>query len=274
MSHYEGGNPTTIPSLPATAKAPARLGTNKNNRQKNVYLWGMNRKENFEDLATAQVSRAQSRRIRLEPDGEIDYSNSINTDNSNYTNHNEYVGAPNNLYINTASGYTSQNTGLYLHNTDPTESMEMSERGGDDSWTVSAAKASLSFIATDAMILDPSDAAVYKWVGYGIVSAVAGAVLYYNGTSYPKPWYTDRPNNYIPRPLNKPNNKNYFPQGNGNDFIKWIIRLGGVSVLGKKLYDGFYLQPNFMPADNTTFINPLPPPLTPFYTPIPNPNRP
>ena len=146
---------------------------------------------------------------------------------------------------------------------------------GGDGWAVTAAQASLSFMAADAMVLDPSDAAVYKWVGYVIAATVAGAVLYFNGTSnYPGPWYTDRPKNYIPAPLNGPNNRNYFPQGNGNDFIKWTIRLGGASALGKKLYDGFNLQPDFMPADNTNFVNPTPSPMPPFYTPIPNLNKP
>jgi hypothetical protein len=148
--------------------------------------------------------------------------------------------------------------------------------GQGGSWAVTAAQTSLSFMTADVMVLDPSDAAaVYKLIGYGVVATAAWAVLYFNGTSnYPGPWSTDRPKNYIPAPLNGPNNRNYFPQGNGNDFIKWTIRLGGASVLGKKLYDGFNLQPNFMPSDNTNFVNPTPPPMPPFYTPKPNPNRP
>jgi RHS repeat-associated protein len=153
-------------------------------------------------------------------------------------------------------------------------SEDASGQGG--SWAVTAAQTSLSFMTADVMVLDPSDAAaVYKLIGYGVVATAAWAVLYFNGTSnYPGPWSTDRPKNYIPAPLNGPNNRNYFPQGNGNDFIKWTIRLGGASVLGKKLYDGFNLQPNFMPSDNTNFVNPTPPPMPPFYTPKPNPNRP
>ena len=44
--------------------------------------------------------------------------------------------------------------------------------------------------------------------------------------SFPGPWKTDRPTNYIPNSPTSPNNKNYFPNGNGNDFIKWTIRMG------------------------------------------------
>ena len=40
---------------------------------KYMFIFGdMNRKENFEDLATAQVSRAQTRRKRLAPLGRVD----------------------------------------------------------------------------------------------------------------------------------------------------------------------------------------------------------
>ena len=79
----------------------------------------------------------------------------------------------------------------------------------------------------------------------------------------PKPWYTDRPNNYIPTPFNEMNNKNYFPQGNGNDLIKWLIRIGGGAALGKKLYDGLNPElPNVAPLDKTY--------VQPFYAPIPN----
>lgn len=107
----------------------------------------------------------------------------------------------------------------------------------------------------------------------GVATLSYASYIYLNNkSSYPKPWYTDRPNNYIPGPISGFDNKNYFPQGNGNDFIKWAIRLGGASVLGKKLYDGFNYQPHVIPADNTNVINPTPPP--PFYTPIPNPNWP
>jgi RHS repeat-associated protein len=88
--------------------------------------------------------------------------------------------------------------------------------------------------------------------------------------NYPGPWYTDRPKNYIPSPPNGFNNRNYFPEGNGNDFIKWIIRLGGGSVLGKRLYDGFNYPHYIVPADKTDLINPP----QPFHTPIPDPNRP
>ncbi len=103
----------------------------------------------------------------------------------------------------------------------------------------------------------------------GVATLAYGTYIYYN---LPKGLSYDRPENYIPVSPNSPNNENYFPQGNGNDLIKWAIRLGGASVLGKMLYDGFNYQPYVMPADNTNMIYPTPPP--PFYTPIPNPNWP
>ncbi|MBU2558371.1 MAG: hypothetical protein KJ578_11385 [Bacteroidetes bacterium] len=134
-------------------------------------------------------------------------------------------------------------------------------------------------ISHAALVLAPGWSAAYGeptfWgeVAMGVATLTYATYLYLNSTSkFPKPWYTHRPNNYIPAPLNGPNNKNYFPQGNGNDFIKWTIRLGGAAVLGKKLYDGFNYKPHVLPADNTNVIYPAPPP--PFYTPIPNPNWP
>lgn len=106
---------------------------------------------------------------------------------------------------------------------------------------------------------------------------VAGTtlLLYYTlnqsgNISYPGPWVETQPDPtqfpYRPSP-NGPNNKNYFPQGNGNEWVKWAVRLGGAAVLGKKLHEGFNSTPYVAPADNTNVKNP--PIKMPFHTPIP-----
>lgn len=86
--------------------------------------------------------------------------------------------------------------------------------------------------------------------------------------NYPSPWYTARPNSYIPPPVPGFNNRNYFPNGNGNDFTKWVIRIGA-SVLAKCLYDAFSVDEQYyvVPQDNT-YIQPAP-----FLTPIPDPYK-
>jgi len=92
--------------------------------------------------------------------------------------------------------------------------------------------------------------------------------MYQGGNpNYPGPWYTDRPKNYIPAPVPGFNNRNYFPNGNGNDFIKWAIRLGGGATLGKRLYDAFRVDEQYyiVPQDNTY--------IAPFITPIPDPYK-
>ncbi|HET8572901.1 MAG TPA: hypothetical protein VFL76_03425, partial [Edaphocola sp.] len=52
----------------------------------------------------------------------------------------------------------------------------------------------------------------------------------------PKNWKTEIPDktNRI-RPVYF-NNKNYFPGGNGNDFIKWFVRFGAMGVTYKKFW--------------------------------------
>ncbi len=123
-------------------------------------------------------------------------------------------------------------------------------------------------LSDDASVVLPLDDIAIPFILGG--AYILDRVYRSGNTNYPGPWSTDRPNNYIPRPMSSINNKTFFPEGNGKDFIKWALRLGGASVLAKKLYDGFYLQPDSMPVDNANFVKPLPP----FYTPIPNPNRP
>ena len=105
--------------------------------------------------------------------------------------------------------------------------------------------------------------------GEVIMGAITLSYAYYiylnRTTNYPGPWYTDRPKNYIPDAPIVNSNREYFPQGNGNKWIKWVIRLGGTSVLGKKIYDGFNnYQPPSALRDNTNLITP------PFHTPIPD----
>jgi len=44
-----------------------------------------------------------------------------------------------------------------------------------------------------------------------------------------------------------------LPEGNGKDFLKWSLRIGGSAALGKKIYEGIH------PKDNTNTIAPRPP---------------
>ncbi len=142
--------------------------------------------------------------------------------------------------------------------------MDTASNGGDDPWA-----ATLAFAASASL----ADGPIPLGEALGLVAI--GATLIKQSIkrsqggnpNYPGPWYTDRPNNYIPAPVPGFNNKNYFP--NGNDFTKWVIRIGGASVLTKRLYDAFLVDEQYyiVPQDNTY----LPP--SQFLTPVPDPDK-
>jgi RHS repeat-associated protein len=140
--------------------------------------------------------------------------------------------------------------------------------GGDGPWTTT-----LTFAAAASLADGPlpfGEAIGLAAIGATAIYQLLQPKLYEGGNpNYPGPWYTDRPNNYIPPPVPGFNNRNYFPNGNGNNFIKWTIRLGGAAVLGKRLYEAFSIDEQYLvvPQDNT-FIQP-----TPFLTPIPDPYK-
>jgi hypothetical protein len=155
----------------------------------------------------------------------------------------------------------------YFGNGDPSGGAEGSgnAQGGEN--TNTGGKTAAAFTSA-AMVLVVTPEPVTTVTGFlilGGVAATTATISYLNNNPFPKPWFTERPNNYIPSSPQGSNNRDYFPNGNGNDFIKWMIRFGGAATLGKKLYEGFNPEPYVAPQDNTR-VQP------PFYTPIPNPN--
>lgn len=81
--------------------------------------------------------------------------------------------------------------------------------------------------------------------------------------SMPKPWFTDRPKNAVPKKLSTSDNGSHFPKGSPNgkakEFIKWGVRIGGSAALAKKIYDTINIEYNYskMPQDNTKVYKPL-----------------
>ena len=88
--------------------------------------------------------------------------------------------------------------------------------------------------------------------GIGIVDDIAIPFLLVGGLildnaigsgneNYPGPWTETQPDPgkfpYSPG-FQGGDNKNFFPEGNGSEFAKWIIRIGGGAALGKRLYEG------------------------------------
>src|SRR5690554_642336 len=102
--------------------------------------------------------------------------------------------------------------------------------------------------------------------GIGIVDDIAIPFLLVGGLildnaigsgneNYPGPWTETQPDPgkfpYSPG-FQGGDNKNFFPEGNGSEFAKWIIRIGGGAALGKRLYEGARLQVK----DNTNVKRP------------------
>lgn len=74
--------------------------------------------------------------------------------------------------------------------------------------------------------------------------------------NYPGPWTETQPDPgkfpYTPG-FQGGDNKNFFPEGNGNPYTEWIIRIGGGAALGKRLYEGTRPQ---VVKDNTNIKTP------------------
>jgi hypothetical protein len=79
----------------------------------------------------------------------------------------------------------------------------------------------------------------------GSVIATNIAVNYFNDP-FPKPWYTDRPNNYVPQ---QPQgfNPNNFNNGNPNEAVKWFL----VGTGSHYLYDTYKQHINSLPPLST-----------------------
>jgi hypothetical protein len=140
---------------------------------------------------------------------------------------------------------------------------EVSQSGGGENW----ATATLGFIATDIAILEPTDAALPKWVGYGIAGTAAAAYLHNAGkgnTNYPGPWsYTYQHPSQNPI-HNLP--KGFDPKETPPDLgtaAKWLI----AGRLAYEMYDAHqqqmnkkvvqpYVAPDVVPRDNTNVVQP------------------
>ena len=130
---------------------------------------------------------------------------------------------------------------------------------GRDSYMTGALITSGILLADDALVVGVADDVLIPFVIGGAL--VLDLIYSPDNENYPGPWTETQPDPtkfpYVPT-TDGGNNKNYFPNGNGNEFTKWIVRIGGAAALSKKIYEGF----NPTPKDNTN-IN------TPKYTPIP-----
>ena len=70
----------------------------------------------------------------------------------------------------------------------------------------------------------------------------------------PKPWYTDRPNDYI-----QPNNYPYGSGGDGKNWGRWIggAAMGLSGAYGKYKYNQMLRQTPVTPKDNTDIRQPV-----------------
>jgi hypothetical protein len=92
-------------------------------------------------------------------------------------------------------------------------------------------------------------------IGAGILAGVATYAIFnsFNNNPYPKPWSTDRPNNYIPTTPTGPGNHN-VPNG-----AKAIVGGALVYKLYKKYKETVPNLPNPAPVDNTYYYIQAPP---------------
>lgn len=74
------------------------------------------------------------------------------------------------------AGTSEDGTKEYYYNT--YERYSGTNKDENESAVEAAAASAMGFIITDTSVPDPSDAVVWKWAGYGLVTIIAGAILY------------------------------------------------------------------------------------------------
>jgi hypothetical protein len=159
------------------------------------------------------------------------------------------------------TGYFTKKTGLfggeydyqYEESSATTSARELALVNGALTVTIETAEGimvarMISAIATPIAIAlyIPGDTRIKGYTGVGYVGG---------NPNYPGPWTTDKPNNYVPKPAPKPGMQN-APKG----------ALPALeAILFYKLYKNYkktYKGPvQMMPADNTYYYRPAPPPI-------------
>lgn len=149
---------------------------------------------------------------------------------------------------------------------DPPCKGEMKSNNSEDTYMKGAIAMSLLLLADDASGVGVIDDVAIPFV---LLTALVLDQVYSTSSpgneNYPGPWVETQPDPtkfpYVPTQPGL-NNRNYFPKGNGNDFVKWMVRIAGSAALGRKLYEGFHPDGSFHAKDNTNIK-------IPFHTPIP-----
>lgn len=95
------------------------------------------------------------------------------------------------------------------------------------------ASTTLSAIAFDASTFEPTDLAWQKWAARGVIGAAAITSSAFSGEPFPKPWYTDRPKDYIPNPPKGFDPKRFDRGIPPNNVAKWALIGAGTYKLYK-----------------------------------------
>ncbi|QDH80575.1 RHS repeat-associated core domain-containing protein [Echinicola soli] len=128
---------------------------------------------------------------------------------------------------------------------------------GSGNW----ASTTLSLMAYDLGTFEPSDLAWQKWAVYGVigVAAITTSMLQYNDDPFPKPWYTDRPKNYIPKAPEGFNPKRFDGGFPPNNVAKWALIGAGTYKIYKNYKKSIRTNNVHKPAlMDKTYVAPSP----------------
>ena len=125
---------------------------------------------------------------------------------------------------------------------------------GGGNGLVNVAKGALAFMSADVMVLDPTDAALTKWVGYAIAATTATIIVHHyagkGNANYPGPWSYTVPDPTAPF-YNPPKPPNFNP-GDYGTIVKWAAGATLTARFLQQMYEAGN-QPlyNTCPADAT-----------------------